>query len=120
MKETIIKLEEELRLAMLSNNVEKLNELIDDSLIFITPDGQKATKQMDLEAHKAKIQKMSALNPLEQEIQLYDNLAVVNVKMNIEGTYNDISISGLYRYMRVWINKNSIWKIVSGSVVKIS
>lgn len=119
METEIKKLEEELREAMLSNDIKKLDELIDDSLVFITPYGNIATKQMDLETHRNKTQKMSKLTPSEQTIQLHGNCAVVSVKMDIEGTYGTVSISGPYRYIRVWAKINDKWKIIAGSVTSI-
>jgi len=118
LKTEVLKLEEELRLAMLHSDVKKLDELIDDSLIFISPSGGVATKSMDLQAHKMKIQKMSKLSPSEQVIQIYDNCVTVCVKMEIVGTYDAISISGTYRYLRVWSKIGDVWKVVAGSVVQ--
>lgn len=117
---TIIKLEEELRQAMMASDTEKLDELIDESLVFIAPDGNIATKQMDLAIHKSKIQKMSKLSPSEQAIKIHDDFAVVTVKMEISGTYLDFDISGHYRYLRIWKKFGDNWKIVAGSVVKIA
>lgn len=115
----IIELEEKLRQAMIASDVEILNNLIDDSLVFIAPDGNIATKQMDLDAHKNKIQKISDLTPSEQKIELHDAFAVVSVKMELVGTFAESSISGTYRYLRIWENKNNGWKIVAGSVTAI-
>lgn len=116
--EIIIK-EEELRLAMINSNVAKLDKLIDDSLIFTGPDGSVATKTMDLEAHRNKIQKITELAPSEQVIKLHDNFAVVSVKMEMTGTFGETDISGKYRYLRVWTKIQDSWKVVAGSVTKI-
>lgn len=118
MNDEIIKVEEELRLAMLNSNVEKLDELIADSLIFIAPQGEIITKQMDLDVQKNKIQQISQLISSEQQIQIYDNLAVVTVKMNIIGTFSGIDISGAYRYIRTWKKTNNKWQIIAGAVVQ--
>lgn len=120
MESEIIKLEEELRIAMLTNDVAKLDTLIDESLVFTGPDGSIATKQMDLQAHRSGIQKISKLEQSEERIQTYDNFSVVNVKMNLEGSYGEFPITGKYRYTRVWTKINNEWKIIAGSVVKIS
>ncbi len=118
MKTEILKKEEELRLAMIDSNIEKLDELIDDSLMFTGPNGIIVTKDMDLQAHKSKIQKMTKLNPSEQQIKIHDNFAVVAVKIEMTGTYGEMDISGLYRYLRVWTKIQGDWKVVAGSVIK--
>ena len=116
MREEIIKLEEELRLAMLSNDVAKLDELIADTLVFTVPSGDVVTKQIDLEGHSSGLQKTSELAPLEQQILVYDDFAVVIVKMHIAGTYGDDSMTGTYRYMRVWGKVNNRFQVVAGTV----
>lgn len=116
----IIKLEEELRLAMLYSDVKKLDELIDDSLTFIIPDGKIITKQMDLNGHLSKIQTTEELSPSEQTVQVLDeNCAIVTVNMRVIGSYNKIDISGNYRYLRIWKKINQNWKVVAGSVTQI-
>lgn len=119
MKKEIIEKEEELRLAMIASDVEKLDELIDDSLVFVMPDGNLGTKQMDLAAHNSKLQKISEMTQSEQIINIYDKSAIVNVKANLVGTYGDIPITGTYRYTRVWTKINDKFKIVAGSVTLI-
>lgn len=119
MRDKIIQKEEELRLAMLANDVTKLDLLIDESLVFICPDGSLATKEMDLAAHRSKLQNMSEITPSEQIIVLYDNLATVTVRMSVKGSFNAIEISGDYRYLRVWKKFGEDYRIVSGSVSKI-
>lgn len=120
MKEEIIKLEEELRLAMLASDVEKLDELISDSLMFIAPNGIVATKQMDLDIHRSGAQKMTKLTPSEQKIQFFDNCAIVTVKMEVEGIIGESHISRDYRYTRTWAKINNKWQIIAGAVVAIS
>lgn len=118
-KSEIIQKEEELRQAMLSNDIQKLDELIDKSLVFVAPNGLIATKQMDLETHKNKLQKISKLTPSEQQIIIHDNSIVVSVVMEIVGSFAQTDISGNYRYLRIWNKINNNWKIVAGSVTKI-
>ena len=61
MIDKIKKLEEELRQAMLSSNIAKLDQLISDALIFTLPDGEILTKSMDLDAYRSGLQKLTSL-----------------------------------------------------------
>ena len=116
MKDIIKQLEEELRQAMLSSNVEKLDTLIADSLVFTIPDGKVINKKCDLEIHRSGKQKLSKLKPSEQCINLYENIAVVTVKMDLEGEYEGSSISGKYCYTRIWSNNKNRWQLIAGHV----
>lgn len=119
MKKTIINLEEELRQAMLTNNIEKLDALIADSLVFVLPNGVVATKQMDLDSRKSGFTKMTKLSPSEQQIEIQNNFAIVTVKMELQGTYGDMVIDGSYRYIRTWAKNADKYQIISGSAVYI-
>ncbi len=119
MKKEIIKNEEQLRLAMLNNDLEILDKLIDESLVFITPNGTIATKKADLEIHKNKLQKLDELNLLEQKIDFKDNLSIVTALMQIKGSFAQMDISGNYRYLRIWQRQENNWKIIAGSVTQI-
>lgn len=119
MKSEILEKEEELRLAMLQGNITTLNELISDDLVFLSPFGCIVTKQMDLEAHSTKMQIMTKLEPSEQIIDVKDGFVISTVKMDVQGKYGQMDITGQYRYLRIWQKVDSKWKIVAGSVVKI-
>jgi len=116
----IEELEEKLRKAMQDNDAEILGELISDELVFVAPAGEIITKQMDLQCHESGTQKTSKLTPSEQTIKINGDNAIVTVKMHITGTYDNIDISGSYRYLRVWQNNNGKWQIIAGSATQLS
>lgn len=119
MKEKVKNLEEELRQAMLTNDVKKLDELIADSLVFVLPNGVVATKQMDLDSRKSGFTNMTKLSPSEQQIEIQDNFAVVTVKMELAGFYGDMKIDGNYRYIRTWTRIDDKYQIISGAAIYI-
>lgn len=119
LKEDIQNLEEELRLAMLSSDVERLDKLIADSLIFTAPNGIVINKQFDLDAHRSGVQKISKLEPSNQIIQIHDDIAIVMVNMDLVGIYNNQDFSGKFAYTRVWTNTDNGLKVVAGHVSQI-
>ena len=119
-KEHIANLEERLRQAMLSSDVEVLDELLAESLVFTAPRGEVISKQTDLDCHKAKLQRLVELNPSDQSIVMYDNFAVVTVKMQLIGLFKNNPIDGIYCYTRVWADMNGKWQVVAGHVSSIA
>lgn len=113
-RDEIIELEEFLREAMLESNVEKLDRLIDESLVFTLPTGDLITKQMDLNSHRSGIQKLTQLDPSDQKIVMHDEVAIVTVKMRMAGSYNNNPFAGVYDYTRVWKKMNKGWRIIAG------
>ena len=113
--EQIEALEETLRQAMLVSDVSTLNELIDDDLIFTLPDGSVIDKQTDLEAHRSGIQKFTALEISDRQVQDHGNFAIVIVKTEIVSQV----FSGSFRFTRVWAEQPEGWQIVAGHVSQI-
>ncbi|OUR93530.1 hypothetical protein A9Q84_18845 [Halobacteriovorax marinus] len=118
--EEVINKEEELRLAMLNSDLSKLDELIDDNLIFTLPMGDVATKKMDLAAHRSGIQNLTELSCIKREVRVFSDFVIVACKMLLEGTYSNQKIDGEYAYTRIWSQVDGGWKVVGGQVAKIS
>ncbi len=117
----IAELEEQLRKAMLTSDVDALDELISDSLFFTAPTGDVISKQMDIEMHRSGVQKLTKLETLEQHIRFYKGFAVVAAKMQIEGVYGSEKIRGVFAYTRVWaVSDNGKCQIAAGHVSQIS
>lgn len=121
MKNTIIELEEKLRFAMIESDIAVLEDLIDDSLIFIAPNGDVITKEMDIFVHKNKLQTINQIEVIEQNINIKENIAVVTTEVNLCGNYDKNDISGVYRYLRVWVQQKNLseYRIIAGSVTII-
>src|SRR6478736_7423106 len=99
----VIEYEEMLRSAMLSNNVELLEELLSDELIFVNHLGQWVSKEQDINAHRSKSLDIAGIEVLEQEIKLFQELAVTVTKIALNGSLaTGESIGGEYSYTRVW------------------
>lgn len=116
----ILAVEEELRRAMMANDVATLDRLIDDDLIFTAIDGSLATKQSDLEAHRARLLRATRLEPVDRIVQRYGEIAIVVVRVEIEGTYAGAPANGSLRYTRVWHNTPTGWRIVAGHMSVIT
>ncbi len=121
MEEIIIEdLEEKLRQAMLDSDVEALDELIADDLVFTMHTGLVISKQDDLEAHRTGIQKFTKIELDEQQVLHYGNCAVVAVKVGLAGKFNGQDYSETYRFTRVWVKRHNRWQIAAGHVSQIS
>ncbi len=119
MEKIIQDLEESLRKAQLSNDVNTLNELISNQLQFVFLDGSVASKSDDLEAHRNKLVIFHSITFTDQIIQTFENLATVTVKAEISGTMNGQDFHGYYRYGRTWAILNGLWQLIAGNVVQL-
>ena len=110
----VIEYEEMLRSAMLSNNVELLEELLSDELIFVNHLGQWLSKEQDINAHRSKSLDIAGIEVLEQEVKLFQELAVTITKIALNGALaTGEPIGGEYSYTRVWKDVEGKLKVVS-------
>lgn len=117
---TIADLEERLQQAMLSGNVQELDELIADDLVFTMHTGLVITKQDDLDAHRTGIQKFTSIELTDQQIRHYEDCAVVTLQAHLTGVFQGQDYSARYRFTRVWIKRQSRWQIAAGHVSQVS
>jgi ketosteroid isomerase-like protein len=113
-------LEEKLRQAMLNSDVAVLDDLIADDLVWTMHTGFVSNKQYDLEAHRSGIFRFTKLDISDRQIHPFNHdCVVVTLKAEIEGILNGQVFSEVYRFTRVWLQRNNRWQIVAGHVSQI-
>ncbi len=110
----ILKLEEELRIAMVNSDVNQLDRLLSPDLIFTTHQGKVISKAEDLEAHRKKRFVIDDLHLSNPRILDLGDTIVVSSYAQIRGTYNGVSSSENLQFTRIWSCKNSTWQVVAG------
>ncbi len=105
-----------LRQAQLAGDVRELDRLIDDSLMFVGPNGAVYGKSDDLDAHRNGLIRITRLDPSEERIIRFGETAVVSVRMEMSGTFEGAAFAGPFRYTRVWREQAGDWRIVAGHV----
>lgn len=118
-KNDILKLENQLYDAMKSSNVETLDKLLHNDLLFIVPSGETITKEMDLETYRNGNLKIEELIPNIEQLNIIDDLAIITLKINLKGSYNSQFFEAQYRYIRFWKNFSDGIKVVGGSGISI-
>ena len=99
--QAVAELEERLRQAMLTSDLDGLNAPIADDLLFTTQTGAVIGEAADLDAHRSGALRLTVLDPSDRHILTFETSAVVSVLMEVEGTYGGEPFSGTYRYTRV-------------------
>lgn len=112
----VLRLEDRLRTAMLRGDVDELDALIDDRMVFIGPDGLVYGKEDDLALHRSGEQRLRSLELREFGIEVHAASAVVATVTDLEGNFRGERFAGRYRYLRVWSRAGLDWRVVAGSV----
>lgn len=119
-KAQVIDNEKKLLLAMKTNNVELLDQLLHDELLFNGPSGETATKAMDLENYRSGNINLHSLESSDLMLNMVGDDIVVAVTVEILGNYLGQEIDGKFRYLRVWKLFENNWKVIAGSVVTLN
>lgn len=119
METEIRQYEEALRVAMLSSDVEALDSLIADDLIFVGPSGDVFHKQDDLALHRSGRQKLTVAEWQSVDISLRDQAAATSVTAELTGTFDGNAFSGHFRYCRFWVKTATGWQVLGGSVIAL-
>lgn len=117
--EQIIECEKRLLDAFLTNNIEVVEELLHDNLLFNIPTGQTVTKEMDIANLRSGIMKIEKMEASEQQISIIDNIATVAVTNHVKALYAGNLMDSKFRYLRVWKLVNNSWKEIAGSGFQI-
>lgn len=112
--------EERLRIAMLRSDMAELDALIDDALLFVGPDGGIYTKADDLHLHRSGAQRMTHADWQAVEVRSYGTTCVTVVTAQLSGTLMEEPFAGMFRYVRTWVQRQGVWRVVAGSVSVIA
>jgi len=111
---TVRALEERLWKAQLSADVETLDELIADDLLFTGLTGALETKAGDLQQHRSGALKITKLDPLEVRVRVIPGGAITSVKMDAAALVGGQATTAILRYTRVWTLEGGRWQIAGG------
>ncbi len=116
-EEQIQECEQRLYRAQLESNVDELDALIADDLLFSGPNGHLFTKEDDLRMHRDGSMKVLTFEPLDTKINVSaPTIAVCTVLARVSGILQGSALEGTFRYMRVWQENSGQWRIVAGSL----
>ena len=118
-KEIITDLELQLIEAIKTSNVEFLEKVLHDDLLFLAPDGSIVTKESDLNSHRAGEMVVEKLIPAFEEIKIIDDTAISVMTYDTKGAMLGNPIEGKFRYIRVWKEFDDGIKVIAGSCFKI-
>ncbi len=119
-KEDVIEAENKLFSAQLISNVEILDQLLHDDLIAVAPTGEIVTKEMDLNAHRAKTMIIEKASTEINNIKITGNTALSVVTMTAKGKMMRTPLEGTFRYFRVWKQFDDTLKIIGASFMQLS
>lgn len=119
--EQIRGLERRLSDAMRASAVEELDALLADDLVFTDHLGGLWGKDDDLAAHRSGAIHIDSLSASQERIHILGGAAVVNVLLEIAGTFGGRAASGTFRFTRVWAPAaGGRWQVVAAQSTMVA
>jgi ketosteroid isomerase-like protein len=116
----IDQLEDAWRDAAMKSNITKMEGLLADDYLAITPSGTLQTKEQTLDNLRAGRTKFTTLDISDRKVRFYGTTALVTSVAEVQGSNGDGDLAGSYRYTRVYVrNAAGAWKIVSFEASRI-
>ena len=109
----IEKLERMWQQAELTANTSTMATMLSEDYLGIYGDGTLATKAETIDSFKKGTTKFSHIHTWDRKIRVFGSTAVVVSKAQVSGEHDGESLSGYYRYTRVYHRHNGVWQIVS-------
>ena len=118
-EQKILEIENQLREAMKKSDVEILEQLLHDDLLFVLPSGEVITKKTDLETHQSGNLVLEEITSSIDPIKQIDENVVVTLSSKLKGKMLEQNFEGNFRYLRVWKMFDGQLKVIAGSCVAV-
>lgn len=118
-REEVEEAESKLFAAQLVSDVTVLDQLLHDELIAVAPTGQIVSKEMDLNAHKAKTMIIEVASTEIDDIKISGDTALSIVSMKAKGKMMGTPLEGTFRYFRVWKRFDGGLKVIGASFMQL-
>jgi ketosteroid isomerase-like protein len=106
--------ERALHAAQLAGDVTALDQLLDDRLIAIGPDGTRHTKSDDLDGYRSGTSSISTLVEEAVEVLVAGSTGVTFFTGTLAGTFAGQPMSARMRYTRTWVHTGAAgWRILA-------
>lgn len=102
-----------LQAAVLGGDVEELDRLMDDRVVYTGPDGRTLTKGDDLAAHRSGTLNVEAFDQRDLAVTVAGTTGITHVLADIRGTAAGHPFAARLRYTRTWIHTDGTWRVLA-------
>lgn len=96
-KKQVLECEKKLLTAFTDSNIEIIDQLLRDSLLFNNPTGQTITKEIEVASFPSGILSIKCISSSDQIVQVVDDTATVAVTISLRGKYGNNPIVASHR-----------------------
>jgi hypothetical protein len=116
----LLEAERRLQAAQLAGDVEMLDQLLDDRLIAIGPDGHRYTKQDDLQAYRTGLSVIEELVEEDLDLLVDGRTGVTFFVGRVEGIFGGSRFAARLRYTRTWVRHDDLgWRVLAAHIGQV-
>ncbi|HLM00645.1 MAG TPA: nuclear transport factor 2 family protein [Pyrinomonadaceae bacterium] len=116
-EQEIRKLDDELVAAVLRRDTAFMNDIWAEDASVITPFGDLVGKDKIIRFDEKLVNESIVTD--EINVRVYDRTAVVTGRATIKSRYEDLDLSGQYRFTRIYLKQEENWRIVAYQATRI-
>ncbi|MEZ0090748.1 nuclear transport factor 2 family protein [Streptacidiphilus sp. EB129] len=105
--------EQRLQAAVRSGDVEALDLLLDDRVVYTGPDGRSLTKEEDLEAHRSRTLVVEVFDQQDLQVTMVGSTGITHVLAGLQGTAGGQPFAARLRYTRTWVHADGTWRVLA-------
>lgn len=120
MKQEIAACEELFLQAFRNVDIDALENLIHDDMVYNDARGNVVTKEMDLGAFRSANPVIETLDCAERDIQLFGDTAIVSTAVYLKGLFMGHEIEGKSRFLRTWKKFDEGWKVIGVASINLA
>jgi len=117
--ELIFTLESQLATAIQQGDLETLDALLHDDLLFVIPTGHLVRKEDDLQNFRSGTLQLEEVRIADHEFRDFGETVISSLVTSLSGTFAGGEIKGDFRYTRVWKKFGGDWKVIGGSGISL-
>jgi ketosteroid isomerase-like protein len=119
-KHEIESLEDQWRVAQLANDVATMDKLLSEDYVGISMAGQVNTKAQQLDRVRNRTLNITSMTLSDVKVKLIGKIAIVTSLAEIVGSNDGASMTGTYRYTRVYQRlPTGAWKITNFEATRV-
>ncbi|WP_206248421.1 nuclear transport factor 2 family protein, partial [Actinacidiphila bryophytorum] len=105
--------EQRLQAAVRSGDVQALDQLLDDRVVYTGPDGSSMTKEEDLAAHRSRTLAVEVFDQQDLDVIVVGSTGITRVLAGVEGTAGGQPFTARLRYTRTWVHVDGTWRVLA-------
>ncbi len=119
-KHEVEAMEEQWRQAQLADDVAAMDRLLSDDYVGISMNGEVTTKAQQLDRLRSRSLVLTKIERSDVKVKILGKVAIVTSLASVEGLDDGLSITGLYRYTRVYQRLPAgTWKITNFELTRV-